>query len=207
MKADVKVIGAEFLTSASSIDDAPPCDRGEIVFLGRSNVGKSSLLNALMNRKNLAKTSSTPGKTRLINFFNLYLEYMGEKCLLRLIDMPGFGYAKVSKEKQNEWQRDLVDFLKNRISIRTFIRLIDSRHTALKQDDTLREFITAIIRADQSEICVLTKIDKLNKKERDMLKRSYSNAFMVSNSTKEGIDELLTYMLKAGLGTDQTNAK
>ena len=98
---NLKIINAEFETSAQRLDDSPSPDKAEIAFLGRSNVGKSSLLNSLTKRKSLAKSSSTPGKTQLINYFDItfkdYAEEEGANYYARFVDLPGFGYAKVSK--------------------------------------------------------------------------------------------------------------
>ena len=103
----VQVLESRFLSSASSIDNAPSPSTTEIVCLGRSNVGKSTFINALLN-KPLAKSSATPGKTQLINFFYSLWAMRNEHIPLTLIDLPGFGYAKVSKSLKNEWQKHLL---------------------------------------------------------------------------------------------------
>lgn len=191
-----KVISARFVASSTSIGSAISETSSEIVFVGRSNVGKSSLLNALTQKKGLAKTSSTPGKTRLINFFAIEIASGGENIKLTLVDLPGFGYAKVSKDEQAEWQRTLSEFLKKRRAIRVFVRLIDSRHPELPQDKMAKEFIDSLIRADQRDIAVFTKIDKLNRKEKDALKRKYPETIALSSSSQDGIDQLLSKLVE-----------
>ncbi len=101
----MKIVDAQFLTSAQSIADSPSPDKAEVAFLGRSNVGKSSLLNTLTNRKGLAKSSSTPGKTQLINYFDIKFKTTNEELpylYARFVDLPGFGYARVSKSLKKE---------------------------------------------------------------------------------------------------------
>lgn len=172
-----------FLTSATSIANSPPQDRSELAFLGRSNVGKSSLINAFCNQKNLAKSSSTPGKTRLINFFD------SKKLSLRLVDLPGIGFAKVSKQEQKQWQENLSHFLQARSSIRIFLHLIDSRHTNLEIDKNLANFLSQILRPDQKIINIFTKTDKLKKQELSLLEK-LPNSICVSNQTKQGVEKL-----------------
>ena len=107
----MKIIDAQFLTSATSIKESPSPDITEVAFLGRSNVGKSSLLNSLTNRKSLAKSSSTPGKTKLINFFDIKFKNEEDNIFkARFVDLPGFGYAKVSKSLKEDWEKHLTDF-------------------------------------------------------------------------------------------------
>ncbi len=196
MSGDIRVAKAEFVTSAKSIKDAPPPIRSEVAFLGRSNVGKSSTINLLTQRKNLAKSSSTPGKTQLINFFNIDYKYNNEIYPLTFVDLPGFGFAKVSKSLKREWQRDLVEFLENRESIRIFIHLVDARHFNLDIDKRVREYLESIKRKDQVIFTVFTKVDKLKQKEMAKLKKEYPDAILISNSKKRGDQQLIKKILQ-----------
>ncbi len=148
----------EFIWAADKIDGLPPMGPLEIAFAGRSNVGKSSLLNALTARKTLARTSHTPGRTQQLNFFNLGPD--AEAPLLRLVDMPGYGYAAVSKEKIANWTRLMKDFLRGRASLARVFVLIDGRH-GLKDVDG--EMLTLLDQAALSYQIVLTKRDEVKK--------------------------------------------
>src|SRR5210317_2261391 len=119
----IDIINAKFLTSAPNIKLAPEEELPEVAFLARSNVGKSSLLNSLVNHKGMAKVSATPGKTQLINFFNLEFrdQETDERQKARFVDLPGFGYAKVSKSIKSEWQKSLTQFIAEREQIKLFI--------------------------------------------------------------------------------------
>ncbi len=185
-----RVVEAEFIKSAQSIADSLPEDMSEVVFLGRSNVGKSSTLNSLTQRKNLAKSSATPGKTQLINFFETRYLYNEMSYPVRFVDLPGFGYAKVSKTLKEVWQKNLVEFIHHRVSIRLFIHLRDARHPHAKIDNDVEEYISEFIRPDQKYLTVFTKIDKLNQKERAKLKREFPGSITVSNLKKNGHDRV-----------------
>ncbi len=149
MKSNVKVINGTFIISAEKLSQCPDTDLPEFPLLGRSNVGKSSFINGLANNKKLAKTSNTPGKTRLINFFNFSDKFM-------LADLPGYGYAKVSKEAQNKWQKYLEEYLLKREQIKSLIQLIDGRHDIQKNDYQMREWVMAY---DLPIFTVVTKMD------------------------------------------------
>ena len=240
----IRVRFGKFLTSASSTKNAPPPLYSEVVFLGRSNVGKSTLINEILE-SNLAKSSSTPGKTKLINFFttkwvrdcdeakssaeqkvdfakssaksgiksgvklqssaksstdfsrensadfsekysidsNVDSLQVLEFCL---IDLPGIGYAKVSKTELKQWQQNLWRFVNERKSIKLFLHLIDSRHTDLAIDFALRDSILSLLKADQKYLQVFTKADKLSKNDLAKLhqKNSQNNAIIMAYNDK-----------------------
>jgi len=190
----VEIVEAKFITSAPNVNAAPPSElQDEIVFMARSNVGKSSLLNALTNHKGLAKVSSTPGKTRLINYFDvtfLNREYQ-EKKFAKFVDLPGFGYAKVSKSIKSDWEKNLTDYIAQRDQIKLFIHLIDCRHPHLDIDTSVSEFLFENIKENQVILQIFTKIDKLNQKEQNTLRREFPHALMVSSSKKRGTKKIL----------------
>lgn len=144
---------AKFLISAEKLSQCPDYTLPEFPLLGRSNVGKSSFINGLANHKKLAKTSNTPGKTRLINFFDFSNKFM-------LADLPGYGYAKVSKEAQNRWQKYLEEYLLERQQIASLIQLVDGRHDIQKNDIQMREWVKAY---DLPIFTIVTKMDYVPK--------------------------------------------
>jgi len=202
-----RVVEANFIKSAQSIADSLPEDMSEVVFLGRSNVGKSSSLNGLTQRKNLAKSSATPGKTQLINFFETRYLYNENSYPVRFVDLPGFGYAKVSKSLKEVWQKNLVEFIHHRVSIRLFIHLRDARHPHAKIDDDVENYISEFIRPDQRYLTVFTKIDKLNQKERAKLKREFPGSITVSNLKKNGYDRVHHIILQTIFDVDNESTK
>ena len=189
----IDIINAKFITSAPNITMAPEEERLEVAFLARSNVGKSSLLNALVNHKGMAKVSATPGKTQLINFFNLEFrdQETNERQEARFVDLPGFGYAKVSKSIKHQWQRSLNQFIAEREQIKLFIHLVDCRHPDLDIDAQVDDYLNEIVEGDQVILHVYTKMDKLNQKELGALRNKYPGALMISNTKKRGIDKLI----------------
>lgn len=144
-----------FLRGVNDLGGLPPMSVAEIAFAGRSNVGKSSLVNALTSRSTLARTSNTPGRTQQLNFFEL--GPVG-KAALMLVDLPGYGYARETKSTVAAWTRLVVDYLRGRASLRRVLLLIDSRH-GLKESD--REIMALLDEAAVSYQIVLTKTDKL----------------------------------------------
>ena len=188
--ATPRLVEANFIKSAQALGDSVDDTVSEVVFLGRSNVGKSSTINGLTSRKNLAKSSATPGKTQLINFFDIRYIYDEKDWNIRFVDLPGFGYAKVSKELKGVWQKNLVEFIKHRVSIRVFIHLRDARHPNAQIDKDVDEYVKKFIRGDQLYLNVFTKIDKLNMKEKTALKKKFPNSISISNSKRIGYERI-----------------
>ena len=190
----VEVVDAKFITSAPNIGAAPDSlIQDEVVFMARSNVGKSSLLNALTNHKGLAKVSSTPGKTRLINYFDVTFinRDNSEKLLAKFVDLPGFGYAKVAKSIKHDWEKNLTDYISMRTQIKLFIHLIDCRHPHLDIDTSVSNFLLENVNESQYILQIFTKIDKLNQKEQNILRKEFPEAIMVSSSKKKGLQKVL----------------
>jgi GTP-binding protein len=190
----MRIIDAQFATSASNLAECPNPDVAEIAFLGRSNVGKSSLLNSLTKRKSLAKSSSTPGKTQLINFFDITFKddenLESEHRYARFVDLPGFGYAKVAKSLKRDWNKNLTEFLEKRPNIQIFVHLIDSRHIDLDIDKSVDEFLNYIKRGDQLILNAFTKTDKLTQADLQKLKIKYPKGIFISNLKNRGIESL-----------------
>ena len=183
--------GADFVKGVVAMDGLPPADRLEICFSGRSNVGKSSLINALTGRKNLARASNTPGRTQEINFFTL-----GESHYV--VDLPGYGYAEAPVAVVEKWQKLLKAYLSGRVSLRRAFVLIDTRHGIKAVDD---EIMTLL---DQSAVTfqvVMTKADKVKEAERDKIlaqvrkalskhPAAYPELLMTSSEKGWGIENL-----------------
>ncbi len=176
----------QFVAGAATLAMLPDLPLNEVAFSGRSNVGKSSLINALTNRNTLARTSNTPGRTQQINFFNL-----GEA--LYLVDLPGHGYAKASKTKIEAWTKLVNTYLRGRPKLRRVCLLIDSRH-GLKESD--REVMDMLDTAAVNYQVILTKVDKskqselksiLEKTEKELAKRPAAHPEILKTSSAKGI--------------------
>ena len=257
------ITSAKFIISDTNFSQSPHFALSEVAFLGRSNVGKSSLINALTRQKNLAKSSATPGKTRLINFFEVSfklnfkeqnlsenaLENLGanskqdlnsqgnesqnlsvnssqnakfqsenskenlnssknsntnsnpsDKFTLIFVDLPGFGYAKVSHAQRAEWDKNLDEFLKKRQAIRLFVHLRDARHENLALDESINEYLQSLKSPSQSILQVFTKADKLNQSQKTRLCKTYPNALLVSSAKNTGLAQLENALITHTLG-------
>jgi len=187
---------ARFLVSSSDVDQCPKASSDEYAFIGRSNVGKSSLINALTNNKKLAKTSGTPGKTKLINHFVINESWF-------LVDLPGYGYAKVSKKERNEIKKLIHGYFEKRTQLVNTFVLIDSRHEPQKIDV---DFINMLGEKQHPFSIVFTKIDKLSEKQRKdnlshyqshLLEQGWESTppmFESSAKTGEGKEEIINYI-------------
>ena len=147
---------AEFVKGAVDWKGLPRDGRPEVAFIGRSNVGKSSLLNALVRRKNLARTSKKPGKTREFNYYLVNRRFY-------FVDLPGFGFAKVSKQERERWADLIERYLNERLPLRAVVHLIDSRHPPMEQDEDVMAFMRG---GDVPYVIALTKVDKLSNNQR-----------------------------------------
>jgi GTP-binding protein len=181
----------DFVKGVVAMSGLPPADRIEVCFAGRSNVGKSSLINALTGRKNLARASNTPGRTQEINYFSL-----GDSRYL--VDLPGYGFAEAPVATVQKWQALLKQYLQGRQTLRRAFVLIDSRHGVMKVDD---EIMTLLDRSAVTFQVVMTKMDKLSRPEReknlDQVRAAlskhpaaYPEIVMTSSEKGDGIETL-----------------
>ncbi|WP_234571471.1 ribosome biogenesis GTP-binding protein YihA/YsxC [Rhodohalobacter sp. 614A] len=181
---------ATFVTSAPSLNECPPEGLPEVCFAGRSNVGKSSLINTLVNRKRLARTSNTPGKTQQMNYYNIDQKFY-------IVDLPGFGFAKVPEKERQRWGRDIQQYLLKRNTLSIILHLVDSRHHPTKLD---KDFFYWMASNQKPFSVILTKTDKLSgnklaasKKvvKKTLEKMNIEVPILVSSSeTGQGMDEL-----------------
>jgi GTP-binding protein len=183
---------AAFLRAAARAADFPPPGPPEIAFAGRSNVGKSSAINAIVGRKSLARTSKTPGRTQTINFFSL-----GEEA--RLVDLPGYGYARVPQSMRDAWRVLVADYLQSASAVGVVV-VMDARHPLTPLDEQLLQWL-----GDVPRLLLLSKADKLSRNEQAKViaqVKSRGNATLLFSSvTKQGVDEardLLEQWLRAG---------
>lgn len=162
----MKINKSDIIAVAVKPDQYPPEDMPEVAFAGRSNVGKSSLLNLITGRKKLAKISSSPGKTRTINFYLINDEF-------RIVDLPGYGYAKVSKGVTENWGEMIETYLSNRKGLKKVVQLVDIRHTPTAQDKQMYEYLKYY---GLDGIVVATKADKISRNQIGKAKKEISKA-------------------------------
>jgi GTP-binding protein len=177
----MKIISAEFMISAVSDEQYPRGELPEIAFVGRSNVGKSSLINSLLNRKKLVKTSATPGKTQMINFFDVNHEFV---CA----DLPGYGFAKVPKAVQKKWQALVEQYLTTRENLKTVVLIVDIRRKPTDLDLHMQEWLEEY---NVDYILVATKADKLSQAEQSKQLKQIRQVFV-----KDTNRELVAYSSK-----------
>ncbi len=185
----MKITKAEFLISCPDIKHCPDNELPEIALIGRSNVGKSSFINTLTNRKKLAYTSNTPGKTRLINLYQI-------EDRVIIADLPGYGYAKVPKKEQESWGRNLEEYILNRKNLKCAIQFIDTRHEVQKNDLQMREWLNY---HKISVITVATKADAISKNKlsgaiRQISETLHSEVIGFSAKTGMGKEKILKLM-------------
>ncbi len=186
----MEFVDAKLVVTAVKYEQYPPKDLPEIALVGRSNVGKSSLINCLTNRKNLARTSSTPGKTATINFYEVGGRF-------RIVDLPGYGYAKVSKQEKEKWAGMIENYLSKRENLVQVVQLVDARHKPTADDKTMFDWICQY---GYEPFVVATKLDKLKKSQREKnlteiyegLNLSEESVLIpFSSETREGRDEVM----------------
>ncbi|MGL5151491.1 MAG: ribosome biogenesis GTP-binding protein YihA/YsxC [Clostridium sp.] len=186
----MRIKESEFIISAVKKDQYPIDERAEVAFVGRSNVGKSSIINALTNRRHLAKVSQTPGKTKLINFFLINKDFY-------LVDLPGYGYAKVSKAEKASWGKTIENYLHGRKELKRVVLLVDSRHKPTEDDKIMHEWIKHF---GYDVIVVATKSDKLSnntiRKSESIIRETLSlgsddKLYFFSSLNKKGRDQLI----------------
>jgi GTP-binding protein len=168
---------AQFLASAGKPAELPPPGPPEIVFAGRSNVGKSSAINALVGRKRLAFTSKRPGRTQTINFYSL-----GDAA--RLVDLPGYGYARVPQAQRARWRELVSGYLGSRPNLAGIVVIMDARHPLTPLDAQLLGWL-----GERRRLLVLAKADKLTRAEQAALKREFTDALLFSSVTRQGVEE------------------
>ena len=202
---EMKVKSANFVISNTRVDMCPKPMIPEYAFIGRSNVGKSSLINSICNNKKLAKTSSTPGKTQLINHFIINEDWF-------LVDLPGYGFTKTPVHLKNKWMNFTRNYLRTRENLMCVFVLIDSRHDLLKADD---EFMEWLGENGVPFVIVFTKIDKLDQREVGSKIESYLNQmsekwsflpqhFLTSSEKKIGNEEILSFVEETNKGFEPT---
>ncbi|MBW6409166.1 ribosome biogenesis GTP-binding protein YihA/YsxC [Clostridium weizhouense] len=186
----MRIKQSEFITSAVKRNQYPIDNRNEVAFVGRSNVGKSSLINSLTNRRKLAKVSGTPGKTRLVNFFLINNDFY-------LVDLPGYGYAKVSKKEKESWGTTIEMYLTDRHQLKRIVLLVDSRHKPTEDDIMMYQWAKHF---GYNVVVVATKSDKLKnseiKKSENLIKSTLKlsaddNFYFYSSLNKKGTEQLI----------------
>lgn len=187
-------IPAEFVLGVAKLEQLPLTEMPEVAFAGRSNVGKSSLINALTGQKGLAKTSNTPGRTQQLNYFNI-------EDKLHLVDLPGYGYAQAPEKMVKQWQNLIFTYLQGRVNLKRVFLLIDSRHGVKKVDEEIMELLD---KAAVTYQIILTKTDKISAKE---LEKVITSTQGIIAKHPAAYVELLTTSSEKGIGLDDVRAE
>lgn len=191
----IQVVSAEFSRTATRPEEWPHGPAPELAFVGRSNVGKSSMLNALARRKGLARVSATPGRTRALQFFDLAFRPTpaARPRQIRFCDLPGYGYAKVSKAERDRWAAMIEDYLRGRDVLRAVVLIVDARHPPAESDHDALAFLTA---TGRGVIVAATKVDKLPKTRRGAALQGVEKALGLARG------EAVPFSAIEGTGTD-----
>ena len=195
------LIDARFLTTAVKPQHYPPANRPEIAFVGRSNVGKSSMINALAGRRKLVRVSGTPGRTRTLNFFDVDLHWQEAKREVRMADLPGYGFAKVSRSEREEWEGMITTFLEQRDGLRAIVSIIDAEVGPTAEDVQVLGYLQE--RTSAKLLVAATKLDRLAKARRkprlaqisEQLSLPREAVHGVSSTERLGIEEIWDALL------------
>ena len=198
----MKIVKATYLVSSPSFDLCPKLNLPEYAFIGRSNVGKSSIINALCQHKNLAKTSGTPGKTQLINHFEIISNSVtkGKQDKWYIVDLPGYGFAKVSQSSRRRWEQMIENYLRKRKNLNRVFVLIDSRHSPQKIDI---EFIEQIVHWEIPYTVIFTKSDK---EKPGVVARNVKSFFEVLNERLQFLPQGFVTSAEKKTGTEEVLA-
>ncbi len=196
----MRIVESKFIKSAVKPAGYPASPYADFAFVGKSNVGKSSLINTILNRKAIAKVSGTPGKTKLINFFEIrFKNDNDEDGFLNFVDLPGYGYAKVSKTERESWKKMILDYFQNRLSLIGVIVLADIRHKADPKDMAVLKMlqennIKFLVAATKSDKIQKSKTLATAQKLADELPINRDSIFPVSSLNKAGVEKILNWI-------------
>lgn len=190
----IRILDARFVTTAVSPEQYPSAALPEVAFVGRSNVGKSSMINALVGRRKLVRVSKTPGRTRTINFFDVDLERHKARRSVRLADMPGFGFARVSKSERKKWEPMITTYLAQRESLRAVVCIIDAEVGPTSADLQALDYL---IDAGRSVLVVATKVDRIGKAKRKPRSSSIAKQLNIPEN------RVVLFSAVEGIGVDE----